>query len=77
MSERVCLKEFTPLELERWVEDAGQPAYRARQILKWLYGRGAEDFQEMTDLNKDFRSRLADTAGISCLETKDTCTEWS
>ena len=64
----VCLKEFTPAELEAWVELAGQPAYRARQLLKWVYGRRVEEFQEMSDLSRDFRAWLAEHTRPSCLE---------
>ena len=65
MSEPVFLKEFTPAELELWAQQGGQPAYRARQLLKWLYSQNAEDFQVMTNLSKDFRGWLAENARIS------------
>lgn len=63
----VCLKEFTPAELELWVQGAGQPAYRARQLLKWVYGRGVEDLQAMTDLSRAFRAWLAEHVRLSSL----------
>ena len=65
MSEPVFLKEFTPAELELWAQQGGQPAYRARQLLKWLYSQNAEDFQVMTNLSKEFRGWLAENARIS------------
>ena len=68
MTGRVCLKEFTPAELEHWVEQADQPAYRARQLLKWVYGRRVDDFREMTDLSRDFREWLSERARLSCLD---------
>lgn len=67
MSAGFCLKEFTPVELEHWVQQAGHPSYRARQVLKWMYGRQATGFEEMTDLSKGFRSWLAANARLSCL----------
>jgi 23S rRNA (adenine2503-C2)-methyltransferase len=67
MSGRVCLKDFTPGELELWIQKAGQPPYRARQLLKWLYSRDVEQFQEMTDLSKGFRSWLSGEARASSL----------
>jgi 23S rRNA (adenine2503-C2)-methyltransferase len=45
----------------------GQPAFRARQLTKWLY-KGAEVFEDMTDLARPFRAELAKRARISGLE---------
>ena len=51
--------------LVRFVESLGQPAFRGRQIMSWLYRPGISDFSEMTDLAKSFRAVLADKASIS------------
>ncbi|MGD8372154.1 MAG: 23S rRNA (adenine(2503)-C(2))-methyltransferase RlmN [Syntrophobacterales bacterium] len=67
MSGLVSLKDFIPADLEIWVQEAGQPAFRARQLLKWIYSRNIEDFEAMTDLSKNFRAWLAQNARISCL----------
>ena len=75
MSASVFLKEFTPAELEMWVKQEGEPAYRARQLLKWLYSQNVEDFQVMTDLSKDFRSWLAENARISLVEREKVLTD--
>ena len=48
-------------ELTAWLKDQGEPAFRARQVFKWLY-RGVTSFEEMTDLSKALRQRLAETA---------------
>lgn len=37
----------------------GQPAYRAKQVLSWLYGRVVPDFDSMTDLPAGLRADLA------------------
>lgn len=42
-----------------WLESQGERPFRAEQMLKWLYLRLAEDFDQMTDLSKDFRTLLA------------------
>ena len=46
-------------ELDAFVAAAGQPAWRGRAIHRWLHGRRAESFADMTDLPKDLRERLA------------------
>jgi 23S rRNA (adenine2503-C2)-methyltransferase len=46
-------------ELETKVRQSGEPVYRARQIVDWLYQKRVQSFDEMTDLPKEFRNRLA------------------
>ena len=48
---------FLP-ELEALAAGLGEPAYRGRQIARWLYVRGAGSLDEMTDLPRAFRDRL-------------------
>jgi 23S rRNA (adenine2503-C2)-methyltransferase len=50
--------ELAPDALERAVADLGLPAFRGRQILKWLYERACVNYAEMTDLPRDLRARL-------------------
>lgn len=40
------------------VAELGAPAFRARQLAKWLYGRRVRSFDEMTDLPAEMRQRL-------------------
>ncbi|MGD9341886.1 MAG: bifunctional tRNA (adenosine(37)-C2)-methyltransferase TrmG/ribosomal RNA large subunit methyltransferase RlmN, partial [Chromatiales bacterium] len=42
----------------------GEKPFRARQVMKWIYARGVDDFESMTDLSKDLRARLAQEAEI-------------
>ena len=44
-------------ELTAWVREQGEPAFRARQVFRWLY-RGVTSFAEMSDLPKAFRQKL-------------------
>jgi len=55
---------MTPEELAVWLKEQGEPAFRARQVFKWLY-RGAASFEEMTDLSKALRRRLEETARLT------------
>lgn len=45
-------------ELERELSAAGQPAFRGRQIYRWLYARGATELAVMTDLSRELRDEL-------------------
>lgn len=59
------LKNLTQERLISYVESLGQPAFRGRQLLAWLYKPGITDFDEMSDLAKLFRAVLKEHAIIS------------
>ncbi len=66
MTTRLDLKEFTLEELGQLLAAWGQPAYRARQVLRWVY-KGVTDFEAMTDLARPFRRELAGKTLLSQL----------
>ncbi len=68
MQQRRDLKGMTRRELETFVEALGERAFRGRQIMRWIYHRGAEDFSVMSDLPKALRKRLSERARLSRLE---------
>jgi 23S rRNA (adenine2503-C2)-methyltransferase len=45
--------------LEAALRESGQSAFRGRQIADWIYRKGAASFEEMTNLSRDLRTRLA------------------
>ena len=45
--------------LSGWLQEHNVPAYRAGQILRWIYRRNASSFSQMTDLSKDLRQWLS------------------
>jgi len=45
--------------LKIWLAEHGQPAYRAAQIRRWLYGGRARSMADMTDLPATLREELA------------------
>ena len=53
--------------LDQTLADAGQPAFRARQVWAWM-ARGAASYAEMTDLPADLRARLEEHVPFSSLE---------
>ena len=57
----IDIKSMTLEELTAWLKDQGEPAFRAKQIFKWLY-RGMASFEDMTDLSKALRQKLAGEA---------------
>ena len=62
MSERPDIRALSREELDALVNDLAEKPYRARQLWDWLWKKGAHGWEEMTDLPKAFRERLADAA---------------
>jgi len=52
------IKDLSPKEIEKFVLDNDLQPFRAIQISKWLYKKGVDCFDEMSDLSKDFRDLL-------------------
>jgi 23S rRNA (adenine2503-C2)-methyltransferase len=52
------ITDMTLSELEALCVSIGEPAYRAKQILSWIYEKGATAFDEMSNLSKNFRKQL-------------------
>ena len=69
MTHRIDLTEFSLPEMEQLMAAWGQPAFRGRQVLKWLY-KGVSDFQEMTDVARAFREELVLKAVIGQLRVE-------
>jgi 23S rRNA (adenine2503-C2)-methyltransferase len=67
MSEKIHLTGLSKEELAEFVWNIGEPKYRARQIFKGLHARRLQSFDEMTDLPKNFREKLSETATASTL----------
>jgi 23S rRNA (adenine2503-C2)-methyltransferase len=63
-TERVNLLGLTRSQLESLVVEMGEKPFRARQLMKWMYKRAVGSFDDMTDLAKSFRQRLALSAEI-------------
>jgi 23S rRNA (adenine2503-C2)-methyltransferase len=58
------LKTLSAAQLDDFVVARGWPRYRARQILAWMYQRGATRFDQMTDLGRAERAVLENAAVI-------------
>jgi 23S rRNA (adenine2503-C2)-methyltransferase len=46
-------------QLQAWLAERGEPAFRAKQIYSWLYEHLASDFAGMSNLPNALRERLA------------------
>lgn len=62
------IKSITRAELEARLKEWGEPAYRAGQVLDWLYKRRVASWDAMTNLPKPLRAKLAESFSLRVLE---------
>lgn len=55
---KIAIRSLLPEELGEELRAMGEPAYRGRQVFSWL-SRGAGSFDEMTNLPRRLREKLA------------------
>lgn len=56
--EKDILLGLTLAEMQEIITSIGEPKYRAKQIIEWLYQKRATSFDEMTNLPKALRDKL-------------------
>lgn len=59
MSAKPVLTSLNPEDLESLFSEWGEPKFRARQVVEWVYRKRATRFEEMTNLGLQLRERLA------------------
>lgn len=47
----------------------GEPNFRAKQVYSWLWEKGAQDFEQMTNLSKSLREKLTEKFVINGIST--------
>lgn len=62
--DRVNLLDFDLEGLTAWCASHGEKAFRATQLARWLHRHVEDDFEQMTNLAKSFRAKLAVLAKI-------------
>lgn len=76
-SSKQILMGMTPDELKAAVKALGMPAFTGSQIAKWLYDKHARSIDEMTNISKANREKLAEhfivgaMNPIDCQKSKD------
>ncbi|MEW6172175.1 MAG: 23S rRNA (adenine(2503)-C(2))-methyltransferase RlmN [Bacillota bacterium] len=55
-------------EIESFIKDLGEPRFRARQVIDWLFVKGVATFDAMTNLPLSLRQRLSEAATLSVPE---------
>ncbi len=53
-----------------WLSERGEPAFRAQQILDWLFRKRVDSFESMTNLGAGLRGALAESFRLNPLESR-------
>jgi 23S rRNA (adenine2503-C2)-methyltransferase len=62
------LKGLSLVGLQDFMASHGHEKFRAKQLFKWIYGRGLNTFDEMTNLSKPLREELSHISYIGSLQ---------
>ncbi|GMQ45611.1 bifunctional tRNA (adenosine(37)-C2)-methyltransferase TrmG/ribosomal RNA large subunit methyltransferase RlmN [Vibrio sp. 10N] len=64
-TQKVNLLDFDRKGMRQFFqEELGEKAFRADQVMKWIYHFGVDDFEKMTNINKKLREKLIRLAEI-------------
>ena len=69
--EKKVLLGMQPAELQQVVLELGMPKFTAAQIAKWLYQQHAASIDEMTNISKANREKLAAGYKVGCMAPLD------
>jgi 23S rRNA (adenine2503-C2)-methyltransferase len=64
MTQKKDIRAISTAELENYLREQNQPAFRAKQIAEWLWRKSANSFDEMTNLPVTFRNWLSEHFAI-------------
>jgi 23S rRNA (adenine2503-C2)-methyltransferase len=65
---RTPIKSLSFEEIEARLGALGQPGYRAKQVVEWIYGKRAKAFEGMSNLPAELRRQLAEAFVFDDLE---------
>ncbi len=54
------IRHLNLAELEQYFETLGEKRFRAKQVWEWLWQKGAQSFDDMTNLSKELRQKLGE-----------------
>ncbi len=60
----IDILDLSVAELKDWLVGMGHKPFRAKQIFKWLHQKRVTSFEDMSDLPKGLREKLAQKAAI-------------
>ena len=64
-TKKICLTDLTLPKLTDYIKSIGLPAFRAKQIFKWIHQKQATDFSAMTDQPKALLAQFAQNCTLA------------
>lgn len=64
LNKKTDLLALTLPQLQQWLVERGEAAFRAKQLYSWLYQQLVSDFSSMTNLPLALRKKLSEEASI-------------
>jgi 23S rRNA (adenine2503-C2)-methyltransferase len=68
---KVNLLGLSRAQMEAFFNELGEKRFRSEQVMKWIHHHGVRDFDQMTNLGRSLRERLAQVASITPPEIAD------
>ncbi len=69
--DQLDIKSLYYHELEALLKELGQPAFRTKQVYEWLHKKLVGSYDEMLNLSKELRAKLAEAYPITALTEVD------
>ena len=68
ISQKIDIRSLSVEVLQEHFFAIGEPAFRAKQVYNWLWGKACTNFHEMSNLPKSLREKLAEGFAINHVE---------
>ena len=62
------IRDLSQNDIRELVAELGQPAFRAKQLIEWVFEKNVCSFDDMTNLSKVLRQKLQDACEYVSLE---------
>ena len=63
------IKSMYLAEIEQWMKEHGQPAFRAKQVFQWMHQKYVASTEDMSNLPKALRAQM-DEEGFVHIEAE-------
>ncbi len=68
MGVKMDLRSMTSSEMETFLLSIGEKKFRAKQVYEWVHNKGVDSFDDMLNLSKDLRAKLAASCTLASLK---------
>lgn len=67
--EKKNIRQLSKEELDAYFVESGEKKFRARQVYEWIWAKQARSFDDMTNLSKELRHKLAENFSLPALRS--------